>query len=118
MFSSDFEQALKATKIPVAHFGWETEGLPMGDYIVYSENSMDDLEANGLHIERATVGTVDLFTRDYSDDAKDPVEQALSGLPGIVWQLETIQFEEETRYVHYSWMVGQYGEGTTVQGSV
>lgn len=114
MFSDDFVNALKATEIPVAHFGWETTRLPMGDYIVYSEDSMNDLEANGRHIERATVGTVDLFTRNYETDAKDPVEQALDGLPGIVWQLETIQFEEDTRYVHYSWMVGQYGEGSEV----
>lgn len=109
MFSSAFAAALKATGIPVAHYGWEKDRFPSGNYIVYAEDSAADLEANGLHIERATEGTVDLFTRDYSDAAKDPVESVFESMPGIVWHLNTIQFEEDTKYVHYEWVVGQYG---------
>lgn len=114
MFSSDFEAALKATKIPVAHYGWEKNRLPADDYIVYAEDASNDLEANGLHIEAATEGTVDFFTRNYSSDAKDPVEEAFEGMPTVVWRLNTIQFEGDTRYVHYEWVVGEYGKGSTV----
>ncbi len=114
MYSSDFVTALKATGIPVAHFGWEKDRFPSGNYIVYAEDSASDLEANGLHIERATEGFVDLFTRDYSTTQKDLVESVFESRTDIVWHLDTIQFEEETKYAHYSWMVGQYGKGSTV----
>lgn len=109
MFSSDFEQALKATKIPVAHFGWETERYPLGDYIVYSEDSVNDFMAGDKHVERATEGTVDFFTRDYSRGAAEPIEQALESLTGVAWRLNSIQFEEDTRYTHYEWVVQEIG---------
>ena len=114
MYSDDFVAALKATGIPVAHFGWEKERFPAGNYIVYTEDGADDLEANGLHIERATDGTVAPFTRDYTTTQKALVEAVFEARPDIVWNLETIQFEEETKYVHYSWEVGQYGKGSSV----
>lgn len=109
MFSDDFVNALKATEIPVAHFGWETTRLPMGDYIVYGEDGANDFVADERHGERATEGTVDLFTRNYAANAAGPVEQALEGLAGVAWRLNSIQFEEDTRYVHYEWVVQELG---------
>lgn len=109
MFSSEFEQALKATNIPVAHFGWETERYPLGDYIIYSEDGVNDFLAGDRHTERATEGTVDLFTRNYAANAAAPVEQALKSLTGVAWRLNSIQFEEDTRYTHYEWVVQEIG---------
>lgn len=109
MFSSTFVKALEDTNIPTAHFGWDKKLMPADANIVYEEDNAADLEANGLHIERATEGTVHLYTRDYSSTAKDPVESAFESLPGVVYSLEAIQFEEDTRFVHYTWSVGEYG---------
>lgn len=109
MFSSQFEAALKATMIPVAHYGWEKTRLPSGDYIVYAEDGANDFVIDARHVERATEGTVDLFTRNYARDAADPVEQALEGLIGVAWRLNSIQFEEDTRYTHYEWVVQEIG---------
>lgn len=109
MYSADFIQALKDTGIPVAHFGWESDALPRGDFIVYAEDSSEDLEGDGQHIERATDGTVHYYTRDYSPNAKAVVESVFRADPTIVWNLETINFEEDTRFIHYAWEVGQYG---------
>lgn len=109
MFSSDFVKALEDTQIPVAHWGWDKKRLPSGNYIVYEEDGAADLEANGLHIERATEGTVHLYTRDYSSTAGSAVEAAFESLPGVVWYLASVQFEEDTRYVHFAWEVGEHG---------
>jgi len=114
MFSDRFVNALKATGFPVAHFGWEKERLPAGDYIVFAEDGANDFMAGGRHAERATEGTVDLFTRNYAPDAASSVEQALQGLTGVAWSLNSIQFEEDTRYVHFEWVVSEYGEGAAV----
>ena len=109
MFSAAFEAALRNTGIPTAHWGWDKKRLPAGDYIVYEEDGAADLEANGKHIERATEGTVHLYTRNYEPDAGSGVESAFESLPGVVWNLESVQYEEDTRDVHFAWMVGEYG---------
>jgi len=110
MFSADFAAALEATGIPAAHWGWAKNRVPSGDHIVYAEDAPDDLVANGLHAERATTGTVDLFTRTYDGTTAARVEAALEGLPHVAWeQLDPI-YEDDTEYVHYIWRVGEYGE--------
>lgn len=109
MYSADLIAALVATKIPAAHYGWETGHVPVGDFIVYAEDAANDLEADGRHIERATEGTVHLYTRDYTGTARQAVESALESLPNVVWQLNSIMFEETSRYEHYAWEVGEYG---------
>lgn len=109
MYSAALVKKLKDTGIPVAHYGWETDLLPRGDFIVYAEDSAEDLEANGKHIEHATEGTIHLYTRDYTDAQKKLVEAVFESMPTIVWGLNTIMFEEETKYVHFAWEVGEYG---------
>ena len=110
MFSAAFETALRATGLPTAHYGWDKTMLPSGDYIVFAEDGANDFMADELHGERATEGTVDLFTRNYARDAAGPVEQALEALPALAWSLNSIQFEEDTRYVHYEWVVQELGK--------
>lgn len=109
MYSAALVTKLMETGIPVAHFGWETDLLPRGDFIVYAEDSAEDLEADGKHIERATDGTIHLYTRDYTNAQKQSVEAVFESMPTVVWGLNSIMFEEETKYVHYAWEVGEYG---------
>lgn len=110
MYSKELVKGLRDTGIPVAHFGWESDQMPRGDFIVYAEDGNEDLLANGRHAERATTGLVHLFTRNYADDAKDPVEAVFESMPTIAWGIETINYEDETRYVHYAWSVNEYGK--------
>lgn len=109
MYSAALITKLRETGIPTARFGWETDLLPTGDFIVYAEDSSEDLEADGKHAERATEGTVHLYTRDYTDAQRRAVEAALESMPTVVWGLNSIMFEDETKYVHYAYEVGEYG---------
>lgn len=98
--------ALATTSYSFAHHGWSR--APETTYGVWAEEGADDLVANGRHIERATVVTVDLFTRDASETPRTTVESALDSL-GWPWRLDSINYESETGLIHLYWRVSVYG---------
>lgn len=98
--------ALEATGYPVAHFAWDK--APQSDYIVYAEDGAVDLFADNKHAEQSVTGTVDLYTKDDTGAPKETVEAALNA-SGAVWYLNTIQYEDDTGYIHMEWVVSAYG---------
>lgn len=124
--------ALRATGYPFAHFGWSK--APEGDYGVYAEDGDNFLAAGNRHAERVTRLTVDLFTRAvdvpqvyatpsgaYDTDGdglyswvasipgKMSIEAAFERVP-CAWYLNSVQFEDDTGYVHLEWVVEALGE--------
>ena len=78
--------ALLTTTSDVGHY----EYLGHTDrYVVWSEDgeSTSTYHDNGKYIQVIT-GTIDLFTKS---DA------------GISYTLESVQYEDETQYIHYEW---------------
>lgn len=78
-------------------------------YFVWQEDGSDDLIADNRHAERMISGTTDLFTRQEFDPWKDRFEAALNAAPGIVWELNSIQYEEKTGFWHCEWVWGVTG---------
>ena len=72
-------------------------------YFVWQEDGTKDLEANGVHVEKAVTGTTDLFTKREFDPWKEQFEAALDAA-GIAWYLNSIQYEEDTGFTHYEWV--------------
>ena len=121
-------QALHSTGYQFAHFGWSR--APKGDYGVYAEEGANDLIASGCHAERAVRLTVDYFTRAVDSEAsyntrspglyetvgdgvysrfdahpaKTAIEAAFDRC-GCAWYLNSVQFEDDTGYVHFEWVV-------------
>lgn len=122
-------QALIATGIPFAAYGWSK--APKGDYGVYSLEGSNDLIASGRHAERVSRLTVDVFTRAIDVDViyapkhkdgyetpppeqlysyfshnpkKEAVEAALERVR-CAWFLNSVQFESDTGFVHFEWVV-------------
>lgn len=95
------EQALKNTGIPFAHFAWDK--APDGDYGVWAADSAKHLFADGKMIEQSTQGTIDLFTRSDKGEGKDEIQNALN-VVGVAWYLNSVQYESDTRYIHYEWV--------------
>lgn len=95
--------ALDATGLPFAAFGWSK--APDGDYGVYAPDGANDLYAGDSHAETATEGTVDYFTRHYPAEAVSTIQEALEGVPGLAWHLNSVQFESDTGYIHFEWVV-------------
>lgn len=71
-------------------------------YFVWQEDGTNDLAANNAHAERAVTGATDLFTKREFDPWADALGEALSS-HGIIWELVTVDFEENTGFWHYSW---------------
>ena len=71
-------------------------------YFVWQEDGSNDLEANGVHQERAVTGSTDLFTKLEFD----PWVEALGwsfDRSGIAWRYLDADYEDETGFFHHTW---------------
>lgn len=98
--------ALAKTGFAFAHFGWSH--APADDYGVYAEDGENVLLAGDVHAETALTGTVDYFTRDDTDAPRTTIEAALES-SGVAWELNSIQYENDTGYIHYEWIFEAVG---------
>ena len=96
--------ALATTQYSFALYAWDR--APSGDYGVISMQESSDFLADNKHGESGTSFYVDYFTRDASETVKTTIEAALSAFP---FALRSVQFESDTKYIHYEWVVGIYG---------
>lgn len=102
------ETALAATGLSFASYAWASP--PSGDYGVVEFSRGQDLIANGIHVERGTNGYVHYFTRSDAESIRNTIESVLNGLENCAWELDSVQYENETGYLHYEWRFGLYGE--------
>lgn len=64
-------------------------------------------DANSLHVdngmgEQSPRGTLDYFTQQEFDPMVDTIQATLQEL-GLAWELNSIQYEEDTDLIHYEW---------------
>lgn len=78
------------------------ERMQSNRYFVWQEDGANDLEADGIHAERAITGFTDLFTTVEFDPWADALGESLSS-HGVSWYLRDVQYEEETGITHYTW---------------
>ena len=79
--------------------------LDVTDQVSHIERMHSDryvLAADDSHAERAVTGTTDLFTKQEFDPWVDAFGEALSS-HGIAWSLSSVQYEEDTGFMHYEW---------------
>lgn len=97
--------ALKSALLGVTqkcyHFGPPQD--VSGAYIVWAEDGEAEMVwANNKRRMAAIAGTIDYFTKDQDDPNVRKIEEALQSLR-IGWRLNSVQFETDTRYIHYEW---------------
>lgn len=73
-------------------------------YIVWAE----DTESNSSHADdhkenQVIQGTIDYFTKTEFDPNFELIQKKLNSLE-ITWRLNSIQYEDETEYIHYEWI--------------
>lgn len=61
--------------------------------------------------EQTISGTVDVFTQTEFDTVLDDVQDALEDL-GLAWSLNSVQYEEDTKLIHYEWIWEVRNSGT------
>lgn len=98
----EWHEKIIAVHLAVTDQVSHAEHMKSDRYFVWQEDGANDLEADGLHAERAITGSTDLFTKQEFEPWKEQFEAAMeaSGLP---WSYNSFQYEEETGYYHYEW---------------
>lgn len=100
---TDLIEALRQLGIPLAEHAWDVR--PDTDYLVIA---IDD-EANSLHSDnhkecQAPQGTVDLFTVTNDRSTMLQVQNVLNTFDGCAWHLNSVQYEDDTRLLHWEWV--------------
>lgn len=73
-------------------------------YFVWQEESKRSLAADNRHAEQAVSGSTDLFTKIEFDPWVEAFEKSLEDAPDIMWEFNSVQFEEKTGFWHYEWL--------------
>ena len=73
-------------------------------YIVWAEDSEgDSMEGNDQKINQSIQGTIDYFTKADADENVDKIQDMLKDAC-ISFYLNSVQYEDETEYIHYEWV--------------
>lgn len=89
---------------PYCYHYWRSAPKGVKKYIVWAEDSeMNSFEADNLKQRQGLTGTIDFFTLEEFDGIVDEIQDCLQKLEGIVWSLNSVQYEDETRFIHYEW---------------
>lgn len=88
--------------LPHSVFHYYAPAKRTDDYIVWGEDSSDDLKADGKTVEIGMTGTADLYTKTEYSQLVDSVESAFERI-GVAYNINSVQFEDDTGYIHYEW---------------
>ena len=73
-------------------------------WIVWQEDGEGvSFSGNNRKKEQQGRGTVDCFTKIEYDPLLDLIQEALDNAPDIAWALEFVQYEDDTKLIHYEW---------------
>lgn len=73
-------------------------------YIVWAEDSEgSSVEGDDRKINQSIQGTIDYFTKQDFDENIDKIQAALTAAC-ISFYLNSVQYEDETEYIHYEWV--------------
>ena len=76
---------------------------PSDRYVVWAEDGEGaELAADNQKVGQVLAGTIDLFTKTEQDPAIGEIQTALKHAE-ISYSLNSVQYEEETGYIHYEW---------------
>lgn len=88
---------------------------PMQNFpcIIWAETGEENsFHSDNSKSEQRIVGTVDCFTRTEFDSLLDGIQGAFEAL-GLTWSLDSVQYEAETKLIHYTWSWGVVADGET-----
>lgn len=73
-------------------------------YCVWAERGeTTNIQSDNLKEGQTIEGTIDYYTRDDADTAPDEFQDAFNAA-GFAWILNSVQYEDDTRYIHYEWI--------------
>lgn len=74
------------------------------EYIVWAEdNEYNSLGTDNYKGYQTVEGTIDYFTKSGVDPMPDVIQNALNRAR-IGWEINSIQYEDETGFIHFEWL--------------
>ncbi len=97
----EIKNALLEVGVPVSRYS----AVEQPDkYIVWAEdNQAAALWADGKMVSQAVEGTIDYYTKMENDPNVDKIQSELND-GNISWRLNSVQFENDTGFIHYEWV--------------
>ena len=87
----------------VYHY-WRSAPEGLESYVVWAEDGEgNSLDADNKKQIQGIHGTIDLFTKTEFDRLADEIQEGLNNLENVSWRLESVQYEDETMFIHYEW---------------
>lgn len=73
-------------------------------YIVWAEDAEgDSVEGDNAKINQSIQGTIDYYTKEDMDENVDKIQAVLIDAC-VSFYLNSVQYEDETEYIHYEWV--------------
>ena len=83
---------------------WRTAPKGVNSYIVWAEDEeATSLEADNYKQIQGIHGTIDYFTKTEFDSTVDAIQEGLNNLENVSWRLSSVQYEDETTFIHHEW---------------
>lgn len=99
----DLVTALKATGIPFAEYAWDQR--PKVNYgTVAIDGAGESLAADNRIENQPIEGTIDLYTYDNDREGVELIQGVLNDMEGCAWYLESVQYENDSRMIHWEWI--------------
>lgn len=98
-------EKVKTALLTVSENVWHYEAMKKEDkYIVWAEDSeSNELAGDNKKQQKSIQGTIDLFTKKENDSMIEKIQNALMQ-EKISFKLNSVQYEDETKYIHYEWL--------------
>lgn len=95
------KEALLTVSDNVGHY----EAMKKDDrYIVWAEDGAGDRLGVDNHVSfQAVQGTIDLYTKTENDPLIEQIQEALK-TARICFYLNSVQYEDESKLIHYEWV--------------
>lgn len=73
-------------------------------YCIWAEEMEgDSIWTDNHKTEQVITGTIDYFTLTDLDPMVDTIQDKLNSVENLGWTLSSVQYEDETNLIHYSW---------------
>ena len=98
-------EIVKDALLTVTDNVWHYEASTITDqYIVWAEDKEgSSVEGDNHKLEQSIQGTIDYYTKNEDDQNVEAVQTALKAAR-IAFYLNSVQYEDETQYIHYEWV--------------
>lgn len=98
---------LNDSKIPFVAYRWDQAPVTGPYGTAQIEGGADVVAGDGKILEQAVRASVDLYAPDPDSAYPKAVQDVLNG--EFAWTLNSVQYEEDTRIIHYEWLVEMEG---------